>query len=172
MATTQPSGNQPDKVSIDRLNRLHPKIRKEALELFNLANCKLTGRAKVRIVQGLRTFDEQAALYAQGRTKPGPVVTNAAPGKSFHNYGLAIDFCLLIDGKEISWETGKDFDGDRVADWMEVVEVFKTFGWTWGGDFKSLKDLPHFEKTFGKSWSDLQRLHLAKHTDPAGYVIF
>ena len=131
----------------------------------------LTGRATVRIVQGYRTFAEQAAIYAQGRTKPGKIVSNASPGSSYHNYGLAIDFALLVDGKEISWDTAKDWDGDRVADWMEVVKVFKAAGWIWGGDFKSIKDMPHLEKSFGFSWRKLLELHSAGRVDPAGYVI-
>jgi len=165
--------NLPDRISIQRLNTLHPKIRKEALDLYERASSALTGRAQMRIVQALRTFDEQAALYAQGRTKPGKVVTNAKAGQSFHNYGLAIDFALLIDGKAISWETGKDFDGDHVADWMEVVKIFKDAGWAWGGDWTgTLRDLPHLEKTFGKGWKELLALHNEGKMDPAGYVRF
>lgn len=175
MATTIKTPNNPDfdQVSWDRLNKLHPKVRKEALDLYLKANQALTGRAEVRVVQGLRTFEEQSRLYAQGRTnRNGPVVTQAKAGQSFHNYGLAFDFALLIDGKLISWETGKDFDGDRVADWMEVINIFKAAGWKSGGDFKGkFKDLPHLEKTFGKTWEQLLALHRGKKTDPAGYVI-
>lgn len=46
-----------------------------------------------------RSPSEQADLYAQGRTKPGKIVTNAQPGESAHNYGLALDFVPLINGK-------------------------------------------------------------------------
>lgn len=62
-----------------------------------------------------------------------------------HNYGLAFDICLELDGKIISWDVDKDFDDDRIADWMEVVDVFKALGFKWGGDWKTLKDMPHFE---------------------------
>lgn len=160
-----------DQVSIDRIKKLHPAIRKEAEALFDKANAALNGRAKMRITQGFRTFEEQAALYAQGRTKTGYKVTNAGPGASYHNYGLAIDFVLLIDGKDISWDVTKDWDKDDIADWMEVVRVFVAAGWTWGGNFRSIKDNPHFEKTFGFSVRELHTKYARKNTDPAGYVI-
>lgn len=111
----------------------------------------LTGRAFCRISQGLRTIAEQDALYAQGRTAKGKIVTNARGGSSYHNYGLAVDIVLIVDNKIASWEINKDFDKDGVPDWMEVVKIFKDAGWKWGGDFKSIKDYPHFEKSFGYS---------------------
>lgn len=144
-----------DKISLERIELLHPKLREEAKQILQECNEKLTGRASVRITQTLRTIAEQDALYAQGRTTKGKIVTNAKGGSSYHNYGLAVDFVLLIDGKEISWDINKDFDGDKKADWMEVVEVFKKYGWKWGGEFKSIKDYPHFEKSFGYSVSQL-----------------
>lgn len=116
------------------------------------ANCKLTGGAKIRVVQGLRTIEYQNKLYAQGRTTPGPVVTKAKGGQSYHNYGLAFDFALLINDKEISWDTKKDYDQDNIADWMEVVNTFIEHGYYWG---KAFNDLPHLEKSFGYSWRQL-----------------
>jgi peptidoglycan LD-endopeptidase CwlK len=136
-----------DKVSEERINLLHPKIREEVRRLYIDANLALTGRAKVRIVQGLRTFEEQDKLFLQR-----PKVTNAKGGQSYHNYGLAIDFALLIDGKEISWDAAKDWDGDKQADWLEVVLLFTKAGYKWG---KAFNDLPHLEKSFGYDWRKL-----------------
>lgn len=147
-----------DKVSEDRIKLLHPKIREEVKKLYDQANSVLTGRAKVRIVQGYRTFAEQDGLYKQR-----PKVTNAKGGQSYHNYGLAIDFCLLIDGKEISWDTAKDWDGDKQADWLEVVLVFTRAGYKWG---KAFNDLPHLEKTFGLNWRDMLKKYNAKDFIP------
>lgn len=144
-----------DKITESRINLLHPKVRDEVTKIINEANAILTQHSQVRIVQGLRTIEEQDGLYALGRTKPGKRVTNAKGGSSFHNYGLAIDFCLLIDGKEISWDMAKDYDEDKKADWTEVVEIFKKYGWEWGGNWSSIKDYPHFQKTFGNSWQTL-----------------
>jgi peptidoglycan L-alanyl-D-glutamate endopeptidase CwlK len=144
-----------DKITESRINLLHPKVRDEVTKIINEANAILTQHSQVRIVQGLRTIEEQDGLYALGRTKPGKRVTNAKGGSSFHNYGLAIDFCLLIDGKEISWDMAKDYDEDKKADWTEVVEIFKKYGWEWGGNWSSIKDYPHFQKVFGNSWQTL-----------------
>lgn len=147
-----------DKITETRINELHPKIREEVFALVNKANQALTGRAQVRIVQGYRSFQEQDALYAQGRTnKALPRVTNAKGGQSYHNYGLAIDFALLIDGKQISWDTKADWDQDKTSDWMEVVNIFlASGGWVWG---KAFNDMPHLEKTFGLTYYQLLNRH-------------
>lgn len=148
-----------DSISLERIEKLHPKIREEVKLIVEAADKVLTGRAQVRIVQALRTFEEQNAFYAQGRTKPGPKVTKAKGGQSYHNYGLAVDFALLIDGKEISWNTVKDYDEDSIADWMEVVKIFESHGYKWG---KAFNDLPHLEKSFGYSYKDLLKKYNAK----------
>ncbi|WP_318566507.1 M15 family metallopeptidase [Peribacillus simplex] len=77
----------------------------------------------MKITHGFRLFAEQNALLAQGRTKPGNKVTNARGGQSMHNYGLAIDICLITsDGKKAVWDTKADFNKGGKSDWMEVVE--------------------------------------------------
>ena len=94
---------------------------------------------------------------------------------SMHNYGMAIDIVLIVDvdgdGKydRAVWDTKKDFDGDRKADWMEVVQVFKSYGWVWGGDWK-FYDAPHFEKSMGYSVRELLNLKKKKKVDCDGYV--
>lgn len=148
-----------DKATQQRIALLHPSLRAEVTNLINQANAQLTKHSQVRITQSLRTIDEQNALYAQGRTKAGKKVTNAKGGQSLHNYGLAFDFCLIIDGKEVSWDLKKDWDGDKIADWMEVVSVFRKAGWEWGGTWK-FTDNPHFQKTFKHTWQTC----LAKYT--------
>ncbi|OBS12527.1 peptidoglycan L-alanyl-D-glutamate endopeptidase [Elizabethkingia miricola] len=155
-----------DKITQERIAKLHPSVRNEVTAIINECNANLTGRSQVRIAQGLRTDQEQAALYAQGRTIPGKTVTNAKPGQSIHNYGLAVDIVLIIDGRTASWDTKADWDKDGIADWMECVAVFKHFGWDWGGNWATFKDMPHFEKK-GYKWSVLSQ----KTKDKAGYVI-
>ena len=146
-----------DKVSQDRIDQLHPSIRLDVSNLIEKINTKvLTGRAKVRIAQGLRTFAEQDALYAQGRTKLGKKVTNAKGGQSIHNYGLAVDIVLILDDKTASWDEKSDFDRDQQSDWIEVVTEFKRAGFSWGGDWRTFKDMPHFEKTSGLSLKQIQ----------------
>ncbi|MDN4069925.1 M15 family metallopeptidase [Paenibacillus vini] len=130
-----------------KLSGLHPVVRQAAERLIELSYAR---GVPIVITQGLRTIAEQDALYAQGRTKPGLIVTNARGGYSNHNFGVAIDFALLLpDGRSVSWDTLRDGDFDRIADWNEVVEEAKKLGFEWGGDWKTFKDLPHLEMTFG-----------------------
>lgn len=165
-----------DNITKTRINKLHPVVRDEVLKIISDCDGALAGRAKIRITQSLRTFQEQEQLYAIGRTKSGKKVTNAKPGQSIHNYGLAVDICLMIDGKTASWDTAKDWDNDQVADWHECVKIFAKHGWEWGGNWKTFKDLPHFEKKSIKtkaseikiSWRNLIKLPKDKN----GYVIF
>lgn len=143
--------------SLARLQLLHPKVRDKAIDAYNEA-VKLTPvGVHPYIDQTLRTFAESDALYAQGRTKPGSIVTNAKGGASLHNYGLALDFHLQINGKD-SWNVDKN--------WMVVVKVFQAHGFEWGGSWKSLKDYPHFQMTFGHNWRDLLAKHNAKDFIP------
>jgi peptidoglycan L-alanyl-D-glutamate endopeptidase CwlK len=79
---------------------------------------------------------------------------------------FAVDICLIIDGKEASWDTKKDWDNDKIADWYECVKIFAKHGWEWGGNWKTFKDMPHFEKR-NLSWRSLSKLKKDKN----GYVI-
>lgn len=151
-----------DKITIERISKLHPKVRDEVTLIISECDKALTGRAKIRITQGLRTFEEQNELYNKR-----PKVTNAKGGQSVHNYGFAVDICLIIDGKEVSWDTVKDWDGDRISDWNECVAVFKKHGWAWGGDWTAFKDLPHFDKIGFNQWRVLSTKKMGKD----GYII-
>lgn len=150
------------------IQQLHPRIQAAAACAIHDANNRLTGRAKVQITFAYRSIEEQNHLYAQGRTAPGQIVTNAKGGQSYHNFRVAFDVALLIDGKTLSWDTAKDWDGDKQSDWMEVVSACKANGFAWGGDWRTFKDMPHFEMTFGYHWSQLAQMPV----DANGYIIF
>lgn len=158
-----------DEKTLERIKLLHPKLRQEVSSIYDEIVAALSGKAICRFSYTLRTFGEQDALYAQGRTKSGAKVTNAKGGQSYHNYGLAIDIVLLI-GSAASWDTKSDFDGDGKSDWQEVVAIFKRHGWEWGGDWK-FTDMPHFQKTLGKSIADLQTLIKLNKVDKDGFVL-
>ena len=173
-----------DEISLNRLQQLHPKLRHIAIEAYTEAYNALAGPAKPRVTLVYRTFEQQQALYNQGRTTPGPIVTNAKAGESYHCYRLSFDFCLLIDGKEISWNVAKDYDKDGKADWMEVVWCFVKRGFTWGADWdgdgvtkaqgdkdEKLVDAPHLQMTFGYHWRDLLAMHNAGKLDKDGNVL-
>jgi len=144
-----------DSITLIRIQTAHPILRDELGRIYEDICAALKGRAMCRFTHVLRTKQEQDELFAIGRTKPGKIVTNARGGYSYHNYGLAVDICLIIDGKTAVWDAKTDFDFDGIADWMEIVRVFKAYGWEWGGDWRRFPDLPHFQKTFGLTITDL-----------------
>lgn len=138
-----------DQISISRVGVLHPEIRKSVIDFIDEIEAK-TGLL-FRIVQGLRTFDEQQAIYDQGRTKPGKIVTNAKPGSSYHNYGLAIDIVPIVNGKP-----------DWNFKYETIYDIAEKHGFTCGGKFKSIVDKPHFEKNYGLKWRELLSRHQAR----------
>jgi len=159
-----------DQKTLDRIQLMHPKLRAEVAEIYDEICEALNGRAFCRFSYTLRTFREQDELYCIGRTKAGKKVTNAKGGYSYHNYGLALDIVLIVDNKTAVWDIKTDFNGDGKPDWMQVVHIFKSHGWDWGGDWK-FTDYPHFQKSFGYKISDLLALHKAKKYDSNGYLL-
>jgi len=121
------------------LDDLRPDVRANA-EAW-LAECRAQG-LDVLVTQTLRDDEYQAALYAQGRTKPGQIVTNSKV-TTFHGAGLALDVCQNIKGQEYS----------DPAFFANVAILAKHMGFSWGGDWKSFPDRPHFQWDAGGKWS-------------------
>jgi peptidoglycan L-alanyl-D-glutamate endopeptidase CwlK len=148
-----------DKITLDRIELIHPKLKPELHLIYGEICEALKGRAFCRFTRTYSTFAEQDALFLLK-----PKVTNAKGGESYHNYALAVDIVLVVDKdgngtfESALWDVKSDFDGDGQSDWMEVVKIFKKYGWEWGGDWK-FYDAPHFQKTFGYSIAQLQALH-------------
>ncbi len=90
----------------------------------------------VKAISGNRTWAEQDALYAKGRSTPGPKVTNARGGQSNHNFGLALDLGLFKDGKYLDESPLYKEIGKVVAKFPEIE---------WGGSWKSITDEPHIQ---------------------------
>ena len=89
----------------------------------------------IKVISGLRTYDEQNDLYALGRTKPGRIVTNARGGFSNHNFGIAFDVGVF-EGSQYLDESPK----------YKAVGVLGTdLGLEWGGNWKTIQDEPHFQ---------------------------
>lgn len=160
-----------DKVTLDRIQMLHPIIRGEVSDAYNEICKALTGSCYCRFSYTLRTFKEQDDLYALGRTKAGKIVTNAKGGFSYHNYGLALDIVLIrkTTGQAV-WDIATDFDNDRKSDWLEIVSILKSFGFEWGGDWK-FKDYPHFQKTKGHTIRELLSLYQQNKVDKNNFVL-
>lgn len=115
------------------INELHPRLQEKVSDLQKL--CKNNGLI-IGIGECLRTVAEQEELYAQGRTKPGNIVTNAR-GTSYssqHQWGIAFDF-YRNDGTGAYNESENFFE--------RVGSLAKSIGLGWGGDWASIKDRPH-----------------------------
>lgn len=134
-----------DAASEARLARVNPQL---AGRIRLLAAELRAQGINITVASGLRTFAEQDALYAQGRTKPGSIVTNARGGQSLHNYGLAIDVVPLGANGQPNWSVGNDV-------WQKIGAAGKRQGLEWGGDWTSFVDRPHFQMTAGRSVSSL-----------------
>ena len=115
-----------------RVEDLEPITREMCLAFLD--DVKDSGH-NIRVTHTLRTMDEQAHLYAKGRTLGGSIVTNAKPGDSPHNWGCAFDICFA----------GLEPFSDQHP-WQGVGAIGKSCGLVWGGDFKSIVDRPHFER--------------------------
>lgn len=138
------------------VSELHPRLQAKLDGLQYL--CGKQG-LKIGISECVRTVAEQNELYAQGRTKPGKIVTNA-PGSSYssmHQWGTAFDF-YRNDGKGAFNTSGNFF--------KKVGAVGKKIGLEWGGDWTSPVDLPHFQL---KDWGSNTKKIRAKYKNPEAF---
>lgn len=103
---------------------------------------------QVTVFQGYRSFEEQDALYAQGRTKPGAIVTNAKGGDSFHNWGVAADVVFVVNGRP-SWANSHP--------WSTLGKVGKKHGFEWGGDWVGFVDRPHLQMPLTFTLEDFKK---------------
>lgn len=135
---------------------LHPRVRQKAMAARNAWR---DAGLDVLITCTFRSRDEQAELYARGRTKPGRIVTNARPGESKHNHtegglpaSLAFDVVPLRDGKPVWGTAGDGLDDDPTDDltddlelWQRVGEIGESAGLKWAGRWRRFREFPHFE---------------------------
>lgn len=105
-----------------------------------LAACEQAGY-KMCVTQTLRTYAEQDAIYAQGRTKPGKIVTHAKGGESWHNFGRAFDAVPFLPPThhDLWWQCPEDV-------WEKIGAIAEAQGLEWGGRWPgALRDIDHFE---------------------------
>ena len=120
------------KASLDKLKGVHHDLVKICQRAIQLSEVDF------RITCGVRTKAEQEALYAQGRTKPGKIVTQTL--KSRHIGGFAVDVVALPHGV-VSWNP---IFYKQIAEAFKAAESELSIPIEWGGDWK-FKDYPHFE---------------------------
>lgn len=126
-------------VKMRGIDKLHPELQM-CVDKF-LKECKKQG-LNVLVTETLRTKEEQEELYAQGRTKPGKIVTNCRGYQSPHAWGVAFDFCRNEKGREYDNSDGFfEFVGEIAKTIFDNTE----YDLFWGGDFKTFVDKPHIE---------------------------
>lgn len=107
----------------------------------------------VKVISGTRSFTEQDRLYSQGRTTKGAKVTNVKGGGSYHNYGVAFDLGLFTpQGGYIT----SDEPYQALYNACSAPE-----GMSWGGEWKCLKDTPHYQTSAYKTISALKKEFLS-----------
>ena len=131
-----------------KLEDLTPDTRRKALTFIEAYK---THGIDLLVTSTFRDNESQAALYAQGRTAPGKIVTNAKPGQSWHNWRCALDVVPLRNGKPV-WGTAGE-DGKL---WEQVGALGEAAGLEWAGRWKSFKELAHFQNAQGHTLAQLQ----------------
>ena len=125
------------------ITQLHPKLQTIIPKL--IAECEKQG-ISIKIGECLRTVKEQDELYAQGRTKEGSIVTNAKGSNysSMHQWGIAFDFYLDMDIDKDGKKSDDAFNNSKKT-FQKVGAIGKKLGLEWGGDWRSIVDMPHFQ---------------------------
>ena len=116
------------------LDELLPQV-KSRVDAFIQA-CKDKG-IDILVTSTYRDLESQDILYEQGRSTPGKIVTNARGGDSYHNWRCAVDVVPIIGGKP-------DWDGSHPV-WYEIGKIGEECGLEWAGNWKSFKELAHFQ---------------------------
>jgi len=149
-----------DAITAQRIKETHPKAQPFFIDFIN--ECETVLNITLRIMEPVtRSIEQQNYLYKQGRSLPGKIVTNSQGGQSFHNYGLAIDLCEIDQGgKVINWN----------YDMKQLTPIAKKYGIEWGGDWHTIQDRPHFQKTFSYKWQDLYKKYQKQETDGNGWI--
>jgi len=128
-----------------KLQDLTPDTRAVAERFIEEA---LAAGIQLRVVSGLRTCEQQASIYNQGRTTPGRIVSGASGCRSWHVWGRAFDVLIVEpDGRLVT--NGADQRYDVLGD------LARSLGLIWGGTFSWGRDAGHFEYHPGLSIDDV-----------------
>lgn len=103
----------------------------------HIAACAAVG-IDLLVTSTYRDAESQSALYAQGRTKPGKIVTNARAGESYHNFQVAYDVVPIRNGKPV-WDIND-------PSWAIIGTLGEKCGLDWAGRWIKFKEFAHFQK--------------------------
>lgn len=107
------------------------------------------------VIEGYRSYGRSDVLFAQGRTSPGKVVTNARGGQSAHNFGIAAD--LVRDGFMERAGLQPDY---RPPSYDLLGVLAPKHGLVWGGSW-AFRDLPHVQVPMFVTSADIEPLRQA-----------
>jgi peptidoglycan L-alanyl-D-glutamate endopeptidase CwlK len=128
---------------------LLPAAQRAARRLLAAANDGRLGPGiVVKVICGTRSYAEQTSLYAQGRTTPGPIVTDAPAGYSNHNFGIAFDVGIFDRGEYL----------DDSPLYAKTGALGRSQGLEWGGDWDSFPDEPHFQLAYPGTLAEARAL--------------
>lgn len=130
-----------DTVSEARLQSVYPPL---ADRVRRMAEMLALEGIEIRVVQAFRTTAEQQALYEQGRSREGKIVTNCPGGHSYHNFGLAVDCCPSMHAPGQPFAA--DWNPEHPA-WKRMEAVGQSLGLDSGATWRTFKDYPHFQLT-------------------------
>ena len=142
-------------VSMQRINTLTPKLISSATKVFERCH---KDKIPVYIVWGSRSVAEQDFMFRFGRNIPVNILTASRGGYSAHNYGMALDFCLLFDKELMSWEDVYPRDYWRNK-WLRVVRYFEEEGWEAGWRWPSFEP-GHVQNLMGNTIYELYEQNL------------
>ena len=152
-----------DQRTLDNIATLIPSAQEKARDFMAAIaqSNRLPPGWHASIISGLRTYAEQEILYQEGRTTPGPIVTNAPAGYSTHNFGIAFDLGIFnAAGQYIDDLPDRGILSEaQVSDYYRyLAPIGKALGLIWGGDWASIDDEPHYELNLWPNLSESERL--------------
>jgi peptidoglycan L-alanyl-D-glutamate endopeptidase CwlK len=165
-----------DQRTLDNIATLIPAAQEKA-QAFMAAieeSNRLPEGWRVSIISGLRSYEEQEILYQEGRTRPGPIVTHAPAGYSNHNFGTAFDIGIFnADGQYIDDlpDRGLMTEAEVSTYYRMLAPIGKALGLTWGGDWESIDDEPHYELNLWPGLTESERLAKLRALHDAGEAI-
>ena len=133
------------------LSRIYPPLLDKLHEIS-----ESLGSVDYYATSGFRSFHDQTILYAQGRTTPGPIVTQAQAGYSGHQYGISVDFC-----RDSSTDQGLQPDWSKEA-YEPLADAARTLGLE-AGYYWHFQDNPHIQWPIADKWTDLIQISRNGH---------
>jgi len=128
-----------DKISAARLSKVHPDLKKvieKAEELCDFENMNF------RVTSGVRTAEEQMVAFNNKASKlNGIPKSKGGTGVSEHQYGMAVDLVVMVEGKPVWSASALTQLAKKVKEAAKILKI----PIIWGGDWSKFVDMPHYQ---------------------------